>query len=543
MKRLVSVALCVIIAMLVLYVPASAAADAVYLTSENETVSIESAAQFFITVGDDITGITADSLSVTVSHSSSYFDFVEAAFLVTDNTENNTVSDSTYTITYKSATELCGKVFQFSLIGLQTDVVPQTVTATVVAHKDGVIILNKSLETKVHLVCKEHDFEPWNNTAAADCENAGSRERSCSICNYTETEEIAAYGHDFKDMTVLRPATCLDIGYERGFCTHCEQKLLRKIPALGHDMSKFAVTKPASCTEKGLETSSCSRCTVTETRETKAIGHEFTKTVITTEPTIGKYGVKTCYCTRCSETTIDVVNCAYNDETLGVRLETTLGVFPESTETAVSLLSKGSSDYSLIERSIAHITNRFTGYTIETTHNGVAVHPNGDVTVTFTVPEAYGKKANFYYINDEGEVKKLSPNWNEDFTKATVKLVDIGYYAISKSGFDAAINSKTLLEKLSSTNIIITVSILLVLCWIIIVRRIIKAKKTESYRKITNLLPTRAEIRNAVKRNWFVFSTTLLIPYSKKLWSFITVVYNKIIKNTIKTTKKFKKEK
>ncbi len=541
MKKVVSITLCIVIAMFSLCVPAVAAADDAALVIESDAAPIESAAKFFVAIGDDSAGITADSLSVTVSHSSIYFDFAEAAFLITDNADSNTTSGKTYTITYKSATELRGRVFEFSLIGKQTNPSPRTVTATVIARKNGAVILNKVVEATVHLICKEHLFEAWSTTTAADCENAGSRVRHCTICDFKQTEEIAAYGHDFTDMTVLRPVTCVDIGYERGFCARCQQKLLREVPALGHNMSEFAVTTPPTCTEKGLDTSSCSRCAITETRETEAIGHEFSEAVITTDPTIGKYGVKTGYCTRCSETTTANVECAHNDEAAGVRLDTTLGVFPESAKATVSLLSEGSSDYSFIERSISHITNRFTGYTIKATNHGVAVHPNGEVTITFTVPKAYGKKANFYYINNEGDVKKLTPSWNEDFTKATVKLVDIGHYAISKAGFDASISTKTLLEKLTPTDIIVTAAIALVLCWVLVSLRIIKAKNPRLYRKITRILPTRSEAKNAVKRYWFVLSTTVLIPPFKKLRAFIIKKYNIIkpkIKEFIKSLKK-----
>ena len=542
MKKLIAVLLCLVIALFTLYVPAMAKEPVVSLAPESDNAPIESAAKFFVSL-DDAAGITADSLSVVVSHSSIYFSFAEASFSVTDNADSNTSSGNTHTITYKSPTELRGKVFEFSLIGLQTNTIPRTVSVTVIARKNGSIVLSESVETKIHLVCKDHLFELWNTTSEADCENAGSRERSCSICNYTETEEIAALGHDFKDMTVLRPATCLDIGYERGFCTRCQRKLLREIPALGHDMSEFVVTAPPTCTGKGLDTSSCSRCTATETRETEALGHEFTEAVVTTEPTIGKYGVKTGYCTRCSETTTADVECAYNDETAGVRLDTTLGVFPESTKASVSVLKEGGSDYGFIERSIAHITNRFTGYVIKTTNHGVAVHPEGEVTVTFTVPEGYGKKANFYYINDEGDVKKLSPTWNEDFTKATVKLVDTGFYAISKSGFDAATSTKTLLEKLTLSDVIIVASIVLILCWLFIALRIIKVKNQKLYRKITHFLPTRSEIKNASKRYWFVFSTTVLFPAFNHFKAFIKRILRALkprLKSLIENLKKEK---
>ncbi len=42
-----------------------------------------------------------------------------------------------------------------------------------------------------------HDLGEWTQTAAPSCTAAGEKTRSCSRCDYTETEAIAALGHDW----------------------------------------------------------------------------------------------------------------------------------------------------------------------------------------------------------------------------------------------------------------------------------------------------------------------------------------------------------
>ena len=106
-----------------------------------------------------------------------------------------------------------------------------------------------------------HDLQHHEAKAATCTEIGWNAYDTCSRCDYTTYEEIAAKGH-----TAGPAATCLTAQT----CTVCGTELA---PALGHDLQHHEA-KAATCTEIGWNAyDTCSRCDYTTYEEIAAKGH------------------------------------------------------------------------------------------------------------------------------------------------------------------------------------------------------------------------------------------------------------------------------
>lgn len=504
MKKILSIFICVLLAVTMLNVSVSAADEKVSVTAESHTVAVDGTVSLSVALSEG-TALTADYIEISVIYSKQ-LDFASGEFTKTEGAEVSSDFESrtaSASVTYKEPCEISGEIFKFTVKGVEV-ADKRTVRVSLTVKNGNTELLSVSqIDTSLKVICKEHNFSYWSVTTAADCENAGEQTRKCSICEFTEAQVIEAYGHDFSDMTILRPATCTEIGYERGFCSRCQQKLLQQIPATGHSMGEWSTVAAPTCTVKGTDESKCQSCNFTETRETEALGHEFQEAVITTQPTLGKKGIATGYCTRCSETTAQDVECAYSDSATGIILNTTYGVYPEETKTKITAVPEGHSGHDSIKNALAHITNRFVGYNIEATNRGFSVEPEGEVTATFPIPQEYGKGASVYYISDDGTVKKLSAAINDDGTTATVKFAGNGRYAVCKTGFSAG--GTTVGGSVNLGVIVIVLAALtIIICWVTVAFKIIKIKNPALYKRLASKFPKYSQIRNAVRRRLFI---------------------------------------
>ncbi|MCR5498656.1 MAG: hypothetical protein K6F48_12555 [Paludibacteraceae bacterium] len=135
----------------------------------------------------------------------------------------------------------------------------------------------------------------------ATCTATGEKSKHCIRCDEkTEITEIESIAHVYVSDTTLAP-TCTKEGTITSTCTMCKRTEKESIAALGHDFeTTTTVDKPASCTEEGINSIHCKRCDVKkDTVKTPAIGHDFDNGAITKEPTETEEGVKTFTCTRC----------------------------------------------------------------------------------------------------------------------------------------------------------------------------------------------------------------------------------------------------
>ncbi len=138
-------------------------------------------------------------------------------------------------------------------------------------------VCHEILVAQEEVPAKGHSWNEGEVTTQPTCKDKGVKTYTCTVCNETKTEAIAATGHTPVEVSE-KPATCTESGHTAGTkCSVCGATLsgMEEIPALGHDWGEWTVTTPATCTEKGEEKRTCKRdgCNATETRKIDATGH------------------------------------------------------------------------------------------------------------------------------------------------------------------------------------------------------------------------------------------------------------------------------
>ena len=142
-----------------------------------------------------------------------------------------------------------------------------------------------------------HDFGEWEITEKATCILNGEKSRTCSKCNFAETEVIRATGHT--KVSETKAPTCTTDGYTQITCSNCKEVLTYTIkPALGHKLSEAVTKTEPTCTEEGEKVQTCQRdgCGYTVSERVEALGHDFKSD--SKEATCTETGYKREICTR-----------------------------------------------------------------------------------------------------------------------------------------------------------------------------------------------------------------------------------------------------
>ena len=286
-----------------------------------------------------------------------------------------------------------------------------------------------------------HSYGAWTTTKEPTCTEKGVETRKCSKCSATETKDISALGHKFSNPTVTKQPTCTETGIESGKCTRCGEETTNVLKATGHNFGSWKNDKSATCTEGGTQKRTCSKCNASETRKTNALGHDFENPTVVKEATISTTGLKEGKCKRCGETTSEVIPCSAKDENTGIVFEANEGVFAEGTQVTVEEIKQDSSVYESVKNILVETSDTFTLYNISAVLNGTEVQPNGEVTVTFNIPEGYGTDVAVYYIADDGNFEKLESTISEDGKTVSAKLTRFSNYAVCKLGTSDSANT------------------------------------------------------------------------------------------------------
>ena len=113
----------------------------------------------------------------------------------------------------------------------------------------------------------EHVWDSGEVTEEPTCTTAGVKVYTCTVCDKTKTEEIAATGHVFSEEWTKDEAhhwrTCIATG--------CEEK----DGYAEHVWDSGEVIEEPTCTTAGAKIYTCTVCDKTKTEEITATGHVF----------------------------------------------------------------------------------------------------------------------------------------------------------------------------------------------------------------------------------------------------------------------------
>ena len=153
-----------------------------------------------------------------------------------------------------------------------------------------------------------HTFGDWQVKKPATCEKTGLEERFCTDtdCNKKEIRKIPALGHDLKETVITEP-TCGTAGSKEVTCSRCDFNKVTEIPATGnHAYGDWVIVKEATCTEKGLRTQTCANCGDVLEEVIPKTDHTWNEGEVSKQPTCTENGERTFTCTVCQETKTEV---------------------------------------------------------------------------------------------------------------------------------------------------------------------------------------------------------------------------------------------
>ncbi len=157
---------------------------------------------------------------------------------------------------------------------------------------NGNVIFDETVKGELPPECIHSLYEFYT---APTCTEYGRRLLRCTICGYTEIDEILpALGHSYNEDGVCTlcgtspdepgchhsyvvistsEATCYMPGCIESRCQYCNITKHEDIPALGH--SYIATTVEPSCENSGYIESRCQYCNITKYEDIPAIGHAY----------------------------------------------------------------------------------------------------------------------------------------------------------------------------------------------------------------------------------------------------------------------------
>ena len=139
---------------------------------------------------------------------------------------------------------------------------PATCTETGLTDGISCSVCGTVIKAQEEIPAKGHSWNEGEITTSPNCENAGVKTYTCTVCNATKTEAIDATGHTPVEVAE-QSATCTEAGHTAGTkCSVCDAILsgMEEIPATGHTEVIDAAKAP-TCTETGLtEGKHCSVC-------------------------------------------------------------------------------------------------------------------------------------------------------------------------------------------------------------------------------------------------------------------------------------------
>ena len=103
-----------------------------------------------------------------------------------------------------------------------------------------------------------HSYDDGVVTTEPTCTQPGVKTFTCSGCNGTYTEEVAALGHSYGDGVVTTEPTCTQPGVKTFTCVRGDDSYTEEIPAKGHEYTETVVAP--TLTSDGYTLHECKNC-------------------------------------------------------------------------------------------------------------------------------------------------------------------------------------------------------------------------------------------------------------------------------------------
>ena len=174
-------------------------------------------------------------------------------------------------------------------------------TATITANSG-------TLSQTITVNVTTHAWDTGKVTTPPKCEEKGVKTYTCTKCEATKTEDIAATGHQHTEIRNAQEAECETAGYTGDtYCTDCDKKLKdgKEIEATGHQNTEVRDAEEATCEKAGYTGDTyCLKCKkkISTGTEIAKKPHTWDAGKETTPPKCEEKGVKTYTCTKCEAT-------------------------------------------------------------------------------------------------------------------------------------------------------------------------------------------------------------------------------------------------
>lgn len=171
-------------------------------------------------------------------------------------------------------------------------------------HKGSqeMVCKNDPSHTKtVDLAPTGHKWGDWNWTTKGDCVTAGHRDHQCTVCQFSEGEDVPAPGHQWGEWSDWSSESCTEGSSATHTCTVCKTEETYERAPLGHDWSEWTVDTKPDCTHEGKRHRSCSVCDEKQEETLKALGH-FYEFTVKTPASQSAEGREEGTCSVCSDT-------------------------------------------------------------------------------------------------------------------------------------------------------------------------------------------------------------------------------------------------
>ena len=123
------------------------------------------------------------------------------------------------------------------------------------------------------------------------------------------------------------------------------------------------------------------------------------------------------------------VSKAINISKNGVTVTAAENVFPDNTEIVITEIKTDDK----IKKAISGLSDNAICFDITALLSGEKVQPNGEVAVTFSVPEKYNiKNIELYYVSDSGKAEKINTVKDEKNRTLTAKLTHFSTYVLAE---------------------------------------------------------------------------------------------------------------